>query len=157
VILLAQDIGRDVQGVVVPFALLCTGVGLLFVFLGIRTLRSSRRFRSRALRAPGVVTDVRYEVVGTDADSGMWFPVLRFATADGRTVDTTAMYGRSPAPARRGDVVSVLYDPTDPTRAAIDGPIGGGGLIGSIFLGLGLIFALLGLGAGAVLAFVSTR
>lgn len=153
-----SSLGEDVRGVVVPVAILFTAVGLVFVFPGVRTIRSSGRFLSRALRAPGVVTDLRYEIVAQGTHSGgLWFPVLRFSTADGRTVDTTAMYGRVPAPARRGDAVSVLYDPDDPTRAAIDGPIGGGGLIGSIFLALGLTFTLLGLGIGAVLAFVLTR
>lgn len=130
-------------------------VGITFVFAGFHTVRTSRAFRAVALRAPGIVTDLRYRIFGPagDGQSGIWFPVLRFETADGRHIDTEAMYGRSPPPARKGDSVTVLYDPADPTRAALDQP--GVGAFGVLFSVLGVLLAVVGLVIGGVLAFVS--
>ena len=55
------------------------------------------------------------------------------------------MYGTNPPPARTGDLVTVLYDPQRPTRAALHGRLGGR-LLGSGFIVLGGIFASVGLG-----------
>ena len=143
------DIGSVNPLILVP--VLFTVGGLAFVVMGIRSLRSARSFQAVALRAPGIVTDLRYRTTRTtgteNGPSGSWFPVLRFATADGRHVDTEAMYGQSPRPARVGDTVAVLYDPEDPTRAALEGKLGGG-FLGVMFVVMGSMFALLGLGIG---------
>lgn len=146
----------DLTSVGVTVSLALVLFGLLFVFLGRRGIRAARQFRSVAQRAPGVVTDLRYLTLH-DGANGAWYPVLRFATADGRHVDTTAMYGRSPAPARRGDAVTVLYDPADPTRAALEGSAGTGTFLGALFTGLGLTFALLGLTIAGVVAAVKVN
>lgn len=118
--------------------------GLLFVAVGARIVQTARRFLRTAHRVPGVVTDLRYST-GSSGSSGTWYPVLRFTTRDGRQVDTTAMYGTNPAPARAGERVTVLYDPQRPTRAALHGRLGGR-LLGSGFIVLGGIFAAVGLG-----------
>lgn len=145
----------DTRFYFVPVLFIVVGVG--FVFAGFHTVRTSRAFRAIALRAPGVVTDLRYRLFGPPGDGpdGIWFPVLRFETADGRHVDTEAMYGRSPPPARKGDAVMVLYDPADPTRAALDQP--GVGVFGVLFGILGAVLAVVGLVIGGVMAFVSLR
>ncbi len=137
----------------VAVPVLFTVVGVAFAGIGLRTLRTARRFRAVALRAPGVVTDLRYRSPRASA-SGTWFPVLRFLTDDGRHIETEAMYGRWPAPARRGDHVTVLFDPAQPTRAALDGEPAGR-FLGAIFVVLGLLFAVLGLAMAVVLGFVS--
>ena len=135
---------------------LFTLVGVVLASTGVRTLRAARRFQAVALRAPGVVTDLRYRSVGRNIGSGTWFPVLRFDTADGRQIDTEAMYGRRPAPVRRGDEVTVLYDPADPTRAALEGRFGGG-FLGVMLLVIGLLFATLGLMIGGIALLVTDR
>lgn len=135
---------------------LFTFVGVVLAATGSRTLRAARRFQAVAVRSHGVVTDLHYRSVGRDISSGTWFPFLRFKTADGRQIDTEAMYGRRPAPARRGDEVTVLYDPADPTRAALEGKFGGG-VLGVMLLVMGLLFATLGLMIGGVALFVTDR
>ena len=139
--------------VIVP--VLFTVVGLIFATMGFRTLRTDRDFQAVALRAPGTVTDLRFRSVGRRRASGTWFPVVRFDTADGRRIDTEAMYGRRPAPARRGEEVTVLYDPADPTRAALEGKSGGGAL-GLIFVVVGLTFAALGVAIGGIALLVTS-
>ena len=99
-------------------------VGLLFVAVGARIVQTARRFLRTAQRVPGVVTDLRCSS-GSSGSSGIWTPVLRFTTRDGRQVDTTAMYGTNPPPARAGEQVTVLYDPERPARAALHGRLGG--------------------------------
>lgn len=125
-----------------------TIVGLAFVVSGLRSLRTARRFRAVALRAPGLVTDLRFHSTA-HGRGGTWFPVLRFTTADGRHVETQAMYGRRPPAAQPGDAVTVAYDPADPTTAALEGGAGGG-LIGILFVTMGSTFAALGLAIGVV-------
>ena len=80
---------------------------------------------------------------------GIWFPVLRFETSEGRHVDTEARYGRAPAQARPGDEVTVLYDPADPRRAALEKKLGGR-FLGLFLIVFGLLFVALGLAIGAV-------
>ena len=140
--------------IVVP--VLFTLVGVVLAGTGFRTLRTARRFRAVAVRSPGVVTDLNYRSVGRNISSGTWFPVLRFEAADGRQIETQAMYGRRPAAARRGDQVTVLYDPEDPTRAALEGKHGGG-FVGAVLLVLGILFATLGLTIGGVALLVTDR
>lgn len=153
-VLLAQSFGDALEPLVlVP--LLFTLVGLLFAGIGVRTVVGSRRFRRVAQPAPGVVTDLRYRP-GRGDSSGSYHPVLRFTTADGRQVDTESMYGRSPARARAGDRVTVLYDPADPTRAVLGDTVGGG-CLGTAFVLFGLSFTVLGLAVGGVLAYVVGR
>ncbi|HEU0102677.1 MAG TPA: DUF3592 domain-containing protein [Mycobacteriales bacterium] len=117
--------------------------GVLFVLFGVSQAVLSRRFAATAERVPGTVTALQYRSSG---DGGVYYPVLRFRTLDGRDIDTVAMYGRSPAPARTGDRVDVLYDPADPSRALL--PRAGGVLLPLAFVVLGLIA--LGVGTGLV-------
>ena len=135
---------------------LFTVVGVILASTGFRTLGAARRFRAVAVRSPGVVTDVNYRSVGRNVSSGTWFPVLRFEAEDGRQIETEAMYGRRPAPARRGDEVTVLYDPEDPTRAALEGKQGGE-FVGVMLLVLGVLFATLGLTIGGIALLVTDR
>lgn len=81
---------------------------------------------------------------------------MRFATADGREVDTEAIFGRMPAPGRKGDVVTVLYDPADPRRAALErhASSASGGLIVIV---LGCLIVPLGLAIGAASLLVRDR
>lgn len=123
-------------------------VGLLFVVLGLLQVRSGRRFRAVARQVPGVVTALSYR---SDSDGGgCYYPVLRFATVEGRPVDTVSFVGRSPAPARVGDHVQVLYDPADPRRARLPGFAFEVVAITCVVMGLAAVAV--GLGAAAVLA-----
>jgi hypothetical protein len=69
------------------------------------------RFERRALRSPGVVTDA--------GPAAAQRPLVRFTTAAGAEVEWPVRSGPAFEALRRGDPVIVLYDPDDPTRAAL--------------------------------------
>jgi len=89
----------------------------------------------------------RFSRSAGDVASGYWVPRLRFTTVDG-AVETLAMYGGVPAPARPGEQVMVLYDPDRPSRAQVaDRNLASGGclagamlVVGAAFVGFGLLF-----------------
>ncbi|HEX6677698.1 MAG TPA: DUF3592 domain-containing protein [Actinomycetes bacterium] len=144
-------------GILMAVGAVFAALGAGFVAIGLRTRRSSRAFMARAARVPGLVVDLelhrgRYHHAG-DVDSGVWVPRLEFTTVDGRPVQTLAMYGSVPAPARRGDQVMVLYDPDQPTRAQVaDRKLASGGCLSAAMLVAGtgaLLFGLLFVAIGA--------
>ena len=79
------------------------GLGALLFALGVVLVRTNRRFDRRAVRAPGRITGVKWEAVGTAADRTMTgFPELRFTLPDGRPVKPAhQLLKESRAPARR--------------------------------------------------------
>ena len=120
-------------------------LGAVFVLLGVRITRASRSFERRAVRAPGHVTDVRWEAVGPAGSKTMTgFPVLRFALPDGRVVETVANSGSTRDVMKEGQAVDVLYDPADPSDARLHGSAGAG-VVGTVFTVVGAVFVLLGL------------
>ncbi len=115
--------------------------GVLACAKGIWTLVTGWRFSRRAQPAEGVVTGIveyRDRGGGFSGSSGAWvdgawtggsgasapmsiyYPVVRFRTADGREVETQTMMGTSFKRVREGEPVTVLYDPKDPTRAQLE-------------------------------------
>ena len=121
------------------------GVGVLLVVAGILMARSHRGFRRAARRAPGLVTDVKWEAVGPPGDVTMTgFPVLRFSLPDGREIETTARTGTTLDAMKQGKPVTVLYDPDDPRRAQVAS--GGLVMMAGGFIGIGIILALIGAG-----------
>jgi Protein of unknown function (DUF3592) len=78
-------------------------------------------FRTRRLLKSGAMA--RGTVVGadedTDEDGATYNPVVRFTTADGRTVEFTSAVGYSSKP-DVGGAVDVRYLADDPERAEID-------------------------------------
>ncbi len=144
-------------GILMAVGAIFAALGAGFVAIGIRTRRSSRAFMARAVRVPGLVVDLelhrgRYHKAG-DVDSGVWVPRLEFTTVEGRPVQTLAMYGSVPAPARRGEQVMVLYDPEQPTRVQVaDRKLASGGCLSVAMLVAGtgaLVFGLLFVAIGA--------
>jgi len=75
--------------------------------------------------------------------------VLRFETSEGRHVDTGARLRPGAGPGAPGDEVTVLYDPADPRRAALEKKLGGR-FLGLFLIVFGLLFVALGLVIGAV-------
>ncbi len=142
-------------GILMAVAALFVALGAGFMVIGARTRRSSREFMARAVRVPGLVVDLElhrgeHRHAG-DLDSGYWVPRLQFTTVDGRPVQTLAMYGSVPAPARRGEQVMVLYDPDQPTRAQVaDRKLASGGCLSGAMLLAGGAFVVFGLLFGAV-------
>jgi len=73
----------------------------------------------------------------------IWIPVVRFETPEGRTVDAEAGGGTNVKQWEPGQSLDVSYDPANPADVRVPGS--GGGLIQGVFIGIGVLFALLGL------------
>jgi hypothetical protein len=140
---------------------LFAALGSGFFAVGVRTRRSARRFKERAVRVPGLVVDLEFHRghrTAGDVSSGYWVPRLRFTTVDGRPVEMLAMYGSVPAPARPGEQVMVLYDPEQPTKAQVaDRVLASGGCLSVAMLVVGGSFAVLGLLLCAVGVIIFTK
>jgi uncharacterized protein DUF3592 len=126
----------------VLIALVFLVVGVVFAGIGIGVARSSHRFEAAAARARATVTDVRSRAVGRGG-ALIWIPVVRFETPDGRTVDAEAGGGTNVKQWEPGQSLDVSYDPANPADVRVPGS--GGGLIQAVFIGIGVLFALLGL------------
>ncbi len=107
----------------IPLLIALAGVSALCG--GIRMALAGVRFRRRALRAAGVVTEIRIDrelrrnsIDG--ADPPLRRPVVRFRTASGREIETPAATSSVLEALRAGDPVVVLYDPDDPERAQVE-------------------------------------
>lgn len=100
----------------VPRVCLALAVGLLAA--GVATFIHTMRFVAGAERATGTVIDLDSR---TDSDGVTFYPVVRFTTAEGRTVEFVSSSGSSPPSESVGDEVEVLYDPDDPTDAQLSG------------------------------------
>ncbi|MFC4112628.1 DUF3592 domain-containing protein [Nonomuraea zeae] len=121
--------------------LLFVAFGLLIILVSGKGMIDGRRFVQRALRVPGVVSDVRTTFTGRGEHlRARQRPVLTFTTLDGREVTTEAS---TVSNLGVGNATEVLYDPDDPTRAmpASGGAGGYGGVVaGIIAIVIGLAF-----------------
>jgi hypothetical protein len=97
---------------------LAIAIGLLVA--GAATFIHTLRFVQGAERATGTVIDLSEE---TDSEGDVTYhPVVRFTTAEGRTVEFVSSSGASSRVSRSvGDRVEVLYDPDDPKDAQLSG------------------------------------
>ncbi len=121
------------------------GLGVIFALLGAGLLVNARDFRRRALRAQGNVVGLRRS---SSSEGDVFYSIVRFTTAYGQAVEAETRFASNPPPARPGQTVTVMYDPSDPHRMRIDTPLGRGSLLGGIFLGVGLVLLLVGVGVG---------
>ena len=132
-----------VVGTLIVVGLIFAVAGVLFGIVGIRTARANRRFAAVAVRVPATVTEVRSRSVSHGGDSQLVFiPVVRFQTADGRTVDAEASGGTNRRRWQPGQPVEVLHDPENPASVRLDGS--GTGFIQVMFMLFGVMFTLLG-------------
>ena len=97
----------------------CLALGVVLLVGGAIAFVHTERFVSGSERATGTVIDLSSR---TDSDGDvMYHPVVRFTTAEGRTVQFVSGTGSSPASQSEGDSVEVLYDPDDPQDAKLSG------------------------------------
>jgi hypothetical protein len=101
---------RRAAGVVLALA-----VALLAA--GAATLVHTMRFVQGAERTTGTVIDLSEDF---SSDDGTVHTVVRFTSAEGRTVEFRSSTGSS-SPPDVGDRVDVLYDPDDPQDAELSG------------------------------------
>jgi hypothetical protein len=124
-------------------------IGFVLLVLGAVTLVRTLQFVSGAEHATGTVVELSRS---SDSEGTVTFhPVVRFTTAEGRTVEFVSSTGSSPPDHSAGDRVEVLYDPDDPQDARLTGFF-------DLWL-LPLVFGVMGLGFSAAALFVirSTR
>jgi len=120
-----------------PFFFAGLGAALVgaVVLAGLVLVHARDVVRQKALvPATGVVVEQRNESYGTRSRVVL---TIRFTTAAGRRVDFQRTYD-STATTRpaKGDAVTVLYDPADPTRSEIqDGNWVGYALVGAVGTG----------------------
>jgi hypothetical protein len=109
-------------GIVAALTSIFTAIGTVFAVHGFRGLRKTRRFVAASASATGTVTDSVgrwYRDPGDDPGvSKLSHPVVRFVTAEGRTVEFESAVGSNLAP-KIGQQVTVLYDPLDPKEIRI--------------------------------------
>jgi hypothetical protein len=129
------------------------GIGVLFAGLGVAMQRGESRFGARAARAAATVTDVRSRSGGSTSGGVIWVPVVRFTTADGRTVEAETSSGTNRKRHRPGQAIEVLYDPAKPTDVRVPGS--GASIVHVAFIALGSAFAAIGLAIAAITVAVS--
>jgi len=115
-------VGIEFLWLLIPFLL--SAVGAVFLVLGIRNFVRTRRFVSRASSATGTVTDVKTRTSTSHSSEGTRvrryrYPVVRFQTQDGRTVEFETETGTTSFSQGPGEQVEVIYDPLKPEEARI--------------------------------------
>ncbi|WP_264524624.1 DUF3592 domain-containing protein [Flavobacterium sp. N502536] len=79
-------------------------------------------------------------------NGSLYYPHVSFVIKSGKQIDFTSNVGTSLPSYINGSSVKVLYDPTNPNKAEIDGVYGY--MVDPVLLGgLGVFFLLMGLGA----------
>lgn len=117
--------------------------GLIMLFFAGYRAYDQFAFGQRAVQTEGVVADVvRDRRPGLDYRV-VFGTVVRFQDGKGEWHQFAEPISSNPPPYQRGERVPVLYDPTVPDQAVIDG-FRGRFLVPAIFAGLGLVMLLLG-------------
>jgi hypothetical protein len=108
---------------VVP-SILLLGVGVVLALVaaglflrGLRQRRIAVAFLDRAVASTAEVVEVEAKDVafGGEPDT-RYYPRVRFAAADGSTVEAESMTDSALPPPHVGEIVEVLYDPVRPER-----------------------------------------
>lgn len=121
----------------------------MFEFLGLYLLGSGRAligyardFGERARSGQGEVIRLRAGrkgVAQANRVKVVFYPTLRFTTAEGKRVEAESPVGSNPPPAQRGERVPILYDPADPTQVRVDSVMGRGTIGGGVLIGMGVL------------------
>ena len=126
----------------------CVGIGLRRAFL-----RKEERLRARAT---GTVTEVVRRVShSSDGASASWYPIVEFE-ADGRAISLEYDEGGGRKRFYEGQSVEVLYDPDDPSCFRLEGR-SAVGLLGRVFIIVGLVCIALGAAVGALVGGLFAR
>lgn len=117
-------------------------VGLLLVVIGVFIFVRTRSFISSSQEVKGTVVRNAYH---SGSEGGGYAPVFGFTTIAGQRVEVEDNMQSNPPQFREGEVVDILYDPQNPSRARINkgmnlyfAPILLS-IMGMIFGGIGLI------------------
>jgi hypothetical protein len=119
--------------------------GALWLLLGRGKRRRIERLRQVGYKTSGVVVDFEY-LRFTSADSPVPVPVVQFQAPDGRLVTASSDVASMGGP-RKGDRVTVLFDPDRPKQVHIDsGPADEPDMVDKIGVVLSWVF----IGGGAI-------
>lgn len=129
---------------IVKYVFTLVGIGMLVgAFL---IYKSTNSFLAQATKAEGTVVDL---VQSKSSNSTTYRPVVHFINQDGQKIEFMSTAGSNPPSYSKGQKVEVLYRPTEPQNAKINGFFslwGGSAILG----GLGGVFFLIG--SGIILA-----
>jgi hypothetical protein len=93
--------------------LITLAFGVAFIAMGMFGYFHMGRFLDIAREVTAVVVEIAHE---SATPKGRIHPVLRFSTADGRTIQHRVEQHHNVQPA---DTLQVIYDPRDPTRVEV--------------------------------------
>jgi hypothetical protein len=109
-------------------------LGMPFFIFGMKELYQVNRFVTRGERADGVIVAMKkHQGVG-----GKYFPLVRFQTKDGKTINFTPGNGSNPPMYKLFDHVPVIYNNDYPNTAVINSFIEIW-LAPVVYVGLGLL------------------
>ena len=130
------------------FSLVFGAVGFILVALAVFFWLRTRAFLETAQKAQGTVIRLVYS---SDSDGGGYSPVYTFRTMSGQVIEVTDNMSSNPPQFKEGQIIDVLYDPDDPSRARINKWFNL--YFAPLLLGfLGLVFG--GIGIGSLVASV---
>lgn len=117
-------------------------VGGVFLLLTYRHHQKGQRLRTQGLHAVGTV--LRLEESSSDEHPHPLHPVVQFVTVHHEIIERRHYYGQYPPQYHVGQQIDVFYDPADPGSYVLGTQQRGPEFW--VSLGLGSIFALIGLG-----------
>ena len=120
-----------------------TVAGLGAAGYGAAQLVKTRQFLERSQRTEGTIVGWRSEQAGSPSDQQTEeYPTVRFRAPDGRVIETETELPLSTR-LKVDTPVDVLFNPADPRRARVATHGGRGYLSGTLWVVLGLAFALM--------------
>ncbi|MDT0201957.1 DUF3592 domain-containing protein [Nocardioides sp. AE5] len=133
----------------------CFGCGGWFVFRGRRGRAAADDFLRHGIVIPARVVEMRSRFVEPSfhretSTRLSYFPVVEFALGDGRIVQAESMSGATPAPAKVGETVDVVFHRDDPTRVSLLTSMARPGAVSWAHQVLGVVICCFG---GVVIAF----
>lgn len=96
--------------------MLCIGVA--FTYVGIFQQRKRGKLLGNGIKVEGVVFDLIEG--GSTKNSSVYYPVIRFLTAEKEWVTQKYDIGGSSNAYHKGDELKVIYDPENPSNFTID-------------------------------------
>ena len=130
---------QEMQVITFANAVFTTVGVVLLVGAGIVS-QKTRSFLADAAKAEGTVIELK---ASRSKDSTTYRPVVRFIDPNGQTVEFTSSTGSNPPLYQAGQKVEVLYRPTEPRNAKINGFFSLWG-VSAIMAGMGGVFFLIG-------------
>jgi hypothetical protein len=129
-------------------ALIFLAVGAVQLGLGVFFFVRTRRFLRRAVETTGTIVDL-IESSGSEGGT-VYQAVVEFQTADGRAIRWQESMASNPPAGQPGEQIPIKYDPANPNKARIAKTFrlwflsGLLGLLGLLFLGLGVVLTVAG-------------